>query len=74
MLLRYLDRCYADAGTVEQNAFETLLTLEDSELIGYLLDGRQLDRHQKLHAVVQRIRALPIESDWIESVPFRILG
>lgn len=59
MLTRYLERCFVDAGPTEQAAFLQLLTLEDSELMRYLM-GEQLPEEVALQALVLRIRALPV--------------
>jgi succinate dehydrogenase flavin-adding protein (antitoxin of CptAB toxin-antitoxin module) len=39
LLLRYMECCYESAAVGEKAAFEALLALPDSELMGYLLLG-----------------------------------
>ena len=59
MLTRYLERCFVDADPTEQATFLQLLTLEDSELMHYLM-GEQLPEEIALQVLVSRIRALPV--------------
>ena len=58
MLTRYLERCFIEADPTEQTAFLQLLTLEDSELMHYLM-GEQLPQDVALQGLIYRIRALP---------------
>ena len=58
MLTRYLERCFVEADPAEQAAFLQLLTLEDSELMRYLM-GEQRADDPVLRALVLRIRTLP---------------
>jgi len=58
MLTRYLERCFVEADPAEQAAFLQLLTLEDSELMRYLM-GEQRADDPALRALVLRIRTLP---------------
>ena len=57
MLRRYLDRCYIDASKIEQQAFVELLTLEDTELLKYLMAGH-IPEQQTRADLVRKIRSL----------------
>jgi antitoxin CptB len=59
MLTRYLERCFTSADSTEQSAFLHLLTLEDSELMHYLM-GEQLPENTALRDLVSRMRDLPV--------------
>ena len=54
LLLRYLDRDFPGAGTAEQAAFETLLSLQDPSILD-LLTGRAVANDAALGHVVQRL-------------------
>lgn len=54
LLLRYLERRYAGAGSAEKCAFEAFLDLPDPELAGYLL-YRQLPESPALVSLVHSI-------------------
>ena len=55
LLIGYLDGRYPGAAEREKSAFRKLLSLADSELIGYLLGGREA-ADRELADVVSRIR------------------
>ncbi|WP_031432228.1 FAD assembly factor SdhE [Methylomarinum vadi] len=57
LLLRYLERCYSKADGAERSAFLRLLSLEDSELLHYLL-GNAVPKAEGLALLVQKIRCL----------------
>lgn len=57
MLLRYLEHCYSQADDGERRAFLRLLSLEDSELLRYLI-GNVLPKSEGLALLVQKIRRL----------------
>lgn len=59
MLIRYLQRAYAQADDTERQAFLSLLELEDAELIRYLL-GEQPAEDPQLQGLLTRIRQLPV--------------
>lgn len=59
MLIRYLQRAYAQAGDIEKKAFLSLLELEDAELNRYLL-GEQPAEDPQLQGLLIRIRQLPV--------------
>jgi len=58
LLIHYLDVGYASASSVEQQAFLSLLNVEDVELTTYLL-GHTLPTDESLARVVAAIRLLP---------------
>lgn len=55
LLTRYLDTAYESATDAEKAAFETLLSLPDPDLAGYLLQRERSDQ-AALEAVLERIR------------------
>lgn len=57
MLRRYLDRYYTAADASEKNTFLSLLNLEDSELLIYLM-GDRIPDSAPLAALVDKIRRL----------------
>ncbi len=57
LLHRYLDQQFPSAAAAEQQAFQTLLNLEDDVLIGLLL-GEQQAESKSLRLLVQKIRQL----------------
>jgi antitoxin CptB len=59
MLVRYLDRCYLEAASDEQQTFRELLELEDSDLLRYML-GEQRPENPTLARLVELIRILPV--------------
>jgi antitoxin CptB len=56
---RYLDRCWRGASTAERATFERLLACEDDRLWRWFL-GHDTAEDAELHALVERIRALPL--------------
>ena len=54
LLMRYMDREYPDADPEHQAAFETLLSLQDPEILA-LLTGRVAAEDVHLQNVVQRL-------------------
>ena len=56
VLMRYLERAYDAADQGEKNAFETLLSLQDPEILD-LLTGRIVAEDEGLCHVIQRILA-----------------
>ena len=59
LCLRYLDRVWGDASVDERQAFERLLACEDDRLWRWFL-GYETPDDTELHALVERIRALPV--------------
>ena len=53
LLLSYLDRRYPAADEAEKAAFQSLLTLPDPELAGYLL--QQHSQPPELTSVIQKL-------------------
>ena len=53
LLLSYLDRNYAVASEAEKAAFQSLLTLPDPDLLGYLL--QQQSHPPELTVVLQKL-------------------
>jgi succinate dehydrogenase flavin-adding protein (antitoxin of CptAB toxin-antitoxin module) len=62
LLTRYLEQRYAQADATEKAAFESLLTLPDPELVGYLLNRQQPDSESIAHVV-----SLILSRDSLES-------
>jgi antitoxin CptB len=56
---RYLDRRWSAADAGERSAFERLLACEDDRLWRWFL-GHETTDDPDLHALVERIRALPV--------------
>jgi antitoxin CptB len=56
---RYLDRLWGDASAAERATFERLLACEDDRLWRWFL-GYDTAEDAELHALVERIRALPV--------------
>jgi succinate dehydrogenase flavin-adding protein (antitoxin of CptAB toxin-antitoxin module) len=56
LLERYLERDYRDSPPVQQAAFETLLSLQDPEILE-LLTGRNVSEDEGVRDVVQRLLA-----------------
>lgn len=56
---RYLDRCWLAADADERTTFERLLACEDDKLWRWCL-GYDVPQDPALHAIVQRIVALPV--------------
>jgi len=54
LLMRYMDREYVAATPEQQAAFETLLSLQDPEILA-LLTGRAVAEDVPLQDVVQRL-------------------
>jgi len=54
LLTAYLETCYDNADDTEKAAFETLLSLPDPDLVGYLLQ-RQTPESEDIASVVARI-------------------
>lgn len=59
LCLRYLDRVWGDASADERQTFERLLACEDDRLWRWFL-GYETPDDTPLHALVERIRALPV--------------
>ena len=55
LLTRYLDEDYGNASDADKAAFETLLTLSDPELVGYLLN-RERPTRPDIDRIVTRLR------------------
>jgi antitoxin CptB len=56
---RYLDQVWREAAEDERAVFERLLDCEDDRLWRWFL-GQDASEDVQLHALVQRIRALPL--------------
>ncbi len=56
---RYLDRSWVGASAEERDVFERLLGCEDDLLWRWFL-GYEICEDRELHALVERIRALPV--------------
>ena len=56
---RYLDRSWPGASAQERALFERLLGCEDDRLWRWFL-GYEICEDSELHALVERIRALPV--------------
>ncbi len=56
---RYLDRVWLGASVGERAVFERLLACEDDRLWRWFL-GYEIPEDAELHALVERIRALPL--------------
>jgi antitoxin CptB len=54
LLERFMERDYAEAGAEERAAFETLLNLQDPEILE-LITGRRVAENSVLRDVVQRL-------------------
>lgn len=59
LFARYLDRAWRDAAEDERAVFERLLACEDDRLWRWFL-GYEAPEDVELHALVERIRALPV--------------
>ncbi len=59
LFTRYLDRAWVTASVEERAVFEGLLACEDDRLWRWFL-GYEVSEDAELHAMVERIRALPI--------------
>lgn len=59
LFTRYLDRAWRDAAEDERAVFERLLACEDDRLWRWFL-GYEAPEDVELHALVERIRALPV--------------
>ena len=59
LCLRYLDRVWGGASPDERHTFERLLACEDDRLWRWFL-GHEAPDDTELHALVERIRALPV--------------
>lgn len=59
LFTRYLDRVWTDATADERLGFERLLACEDDRLWRWFL-GYEAPDDSELHALVERIRALPV--------------
>lgn len=59
LFTRYLDRVWAAASADERTVFERLLACEDDRLWRWFL-GCEASEDAELHAMVERIRALPV--------------
>jgi len=59
LFARYLDRRWAQADAAERATFERLLGCEDDRLWRWFL-GDDVADDTELHALVERIRALPV--------------
>jgi succinate dehydrogenase flavin-adding protein (antitoxin of CptAB toxin-antitoxin module) len=62
VLMRYLELNYDDAEKAEQKSFETLLSLQDPEILD-LLTGRVVVEDAGLHHVIKRILATSRSAD-----------
>ncbi|MCH9692909.1 MAG: succinate dehydrogenase assembly factor 2 [Gammaproteobacteria bacterium] len=58
LLLRYLEKTYADSSDADKTAFQAVLALSDPELNGYLLQ-RDTPASEPLARVIDRILNLP---------------
>lgn len=59
LCVRYLDRAWGEAPADERATFERLLACEDDRLWRWFL-GYEAPDDTELHALVERIRALPV--------------
>lgn len=59
LFTRYLDRAWVDASIDERATFERLLQCEDDRLWRWFL-GYDTPDDSELHALIERIRALPV--------------
>jgi len=59
LFARYLDRAWREAAEGERAVFERLLACEDDRLWRWFL-GYEIPEDVELHALVERIRALPV--------------
>lgn len=59
LLTRYLDRVWSHASAGERTVFERLLQCEDDRLWRWFL-GYDTPEDPEIHALVERIRALPV--------------
>lgn len=59
LFVRYLDRDWIGASAEERVIFERLLRCEDDRLWRWFL-GHEICEDPELHALVERIRALPV--------------
>lgn len=59
LFTRYLDRVWVTACVDERTVFERLLACEDDRLWRWFL-GYEVSEDAELHAMVERIRALPV--------------
>lgn len=59
LFARYLDRVWAVASADERMVFERLLACEDDRLWRWFL-GYEVSENAELHAMIERIRALPV--------------
>ena len=59
LCLRYLDLAWRDASADERASFERLLASEDDRLWRWFL-GHEIPDDPGLHALIERIRALPV--------------
>ncbi len=55
MCQRYLDQCYQQASQQEQRTFLDLLSLEDNELIHYLM-GDEIPKDRNLALLIEKMR------------------
>ena len=58
ILYKYLDHRYTQASSPEQQAFQRLLDLEDTDLLRYLL-GEDTPPDTELASLVQVLRLMP---------------
>ncbi|MFZ2752341.1 MAG: succinate dehydrogenase assembly factor 2 [Lysobacteraceae bacterium] len=59
LFTRYLDRAWPAASVEDRTTFERLLACEDDRLWRWFL-GYEVAEDPELHALVERIRALPV--------------
>lgn len=59
LFTRYLDRVWPAASADDRTTFERLLACEDDRLWRWFL-GYEIAEDPELHALVERIRALPV--------------
>ena len=59
LFTRYLDRVWPAASVEDRKTFERLLACEDDRLWRWFL-GYEIAEDPELHALVERIRALPV--------------
>ena len=59
LFTRYLDRVWPVASNDDRTTFERLLACEDDRLWRWFL-GYEIAEDPELHALVERIRALPV--------------
>ncbi|MDQ7090180.1 MAG: succinate dehydrogenase assembly factor 2 [Methylococcales bacterium] len=59
LLVGYLETCYSATSSQEQQLFEDFLTLEDNELIVFLL-AEPYSKETKFAQLINKIRSTPL--------------